>query len=76
MYFVVLLKNLTVGAVSELLSVLLSFLTSCVSPMILATFLAKAEDREDVDKFCPSLQSFVSWATAVGGTGSRGVLCE
>ena len=41
MCFVVSLKNLTIGAVSKLVSVL--------------TFLAKAEDKEDVDKFCPGM---------------------
>ena len=41
MCFVVFLKNLNIGAVSKLVSVL--------------KFLAKAEDKEDVDKFCPGM---------------------
>ena len=56
MCFVVFLKNLNIGAVSKLVSVL--------------KFVAKAEDKEDVDKFCPKTK------TKTRNTGSLWITLE
>ena len=60
----------SVSVFQRLFLTLSSFFTSSVLPITFATFLARVEDKEDVNQLCSLKVWLVSWVSAVIGNSS------